>query len=96
MLLEATGADPQSAVLLENTSSGGHVPTERQATPDALSLRVRGQRLERIRSLEPPGHITDTIRGVDEIEFLGLCTLAEVQSIQLDPADVVLVSKGGS
>ena len=52
------------------------------------SLGVRGQRLERLRSLECPGHITDTIRTVDDIELLDLGTFAEVQLVQLDPDDV--------
>ena len=57
-------------------------PDPRSPDPDQLSedqgrrpissLGVRGQRLERFRRLECPGHIADTIRAVDEIELLDL------------------------
>ena len=62
--------------------------SEDQGRRPISSLGVRGQRLERLRRLECPGHITDTIQVVDKIELLDLRPLAEVQSLQLDPDDV--------
>src|SRR5208283_5648161 len=92
---------PQHSPLGKSASWQGsslESPDPRSPDPDQLSedqgrrpissLGVRGQRLERLRRLECTGHITDTIRAVDDIELLDLGTFAEVQLVQLDPDDI--------